>query len=211
MPDSKPLKAQIKSTQTQVAAQQAQLVPSSGVVTAQPARSYPSSTAAYEDGVGFDSPTETIASTMRPMWNTPDTAIQQQKVHTVNMPTAATASGIAISPSVASTKLVAIPDMTAAVTATAGSQVQVSWSFSGHLNSVRASASFALYRDGTQIAPTVYGSSPAAGAKFSMTQTFIDSPGGGLHAYSVYWAVSNGVLTADGKGRYVHGLVLKPQ
>jgi len=211
MPDSKPLKAQIKSTQAQVASEKAQLVPGTQVVTPQPARSYPSSSAAYQDGVGFDPPTETIATTFRPIWNTPPAAVQQNKVTTVNLPAASTATGVAVSPSMSSSKFVAVPDMTAAVKATAGSQVQISWSFSGVLSVATAVASMALFRDGQQIGPTLHGSGPASNAKFSIAQTFIDSPSGGLHAYSVYWSTNVGRLTADGKNRVVHGLVLKPQ
>jgi len=107
--------------------------------------------------------------------------------------------------------LVAVPDMTVGVKATAGSQVQLSWSFSGALSIATASAAFALFRDGVQLGPTVYGNSPSNGAKFSTQQTFIDSPSGGFHVYSIYWSTNAGTLTADGKGRFIHGLVLKPQ
>jgi hypothetical protein len=205
------LRQAIEKTQDQLATDKEQILPASKVVVVGPARSYPSATAAYEDGTQFDSEIVGIHTTVRPMWRTPDVAIQQNKVITTNLPPAVTASGLIVSPSVTSAVLVGIPDMSAAVRVPAGSQVQVSWQFSGSLSASTASASFALYRDTVRIGPVLYGNSPANNAKFSMSQTFIDTPSPGLHAYSVYWATSAGTLTGDGKGRVLHALVLKPQ
>jgi hypothetical protein len=205
------LKQDLQNTQAQVQAQTAQVVAGSQVVTPVPARSYPNSPAAWEAGTSFDSDVVQVNQTSRAMWQTQPAAVQQNKVNTLNMPTAVMAKGIAISPSVTSAKLVAVPDMAVGIRGTAGTQVQLNWHFAGSLSTSTAAASFALFRDGLQIAPTGYGSSPTNGAKFSFAGTYIDSPTTGAHAYAIYWATNAGTLTADGKGRYLSALLLKPQ
>lgn len=205
------LRQAIESTQQQVNAQQEQILPASKVVVDQPARSYPSASAAYEDGIGFDSPTVGINQTFRPMWRTQDVAVQQNKVITTNMPKAITSTGIAVSPSVTSPNLVSAPNMSVPVKVPAGTQVQISWQFSGALSAATASAMFALYRDNVRIGQILYGQSPVNNQKFSQSQTFIDNPPPGLHSYSVYWATTGGTLTGDGKGRSIQAQVLKPQ
>jgi hypothetical protein len=205
------LKEQLKSAQEDVKEITEQTIPSSKVALPVPARAYPSSVEAYEAGIKFDNPTVRTYTTVRPQWRTPGAALQNNKVTTLNMPKVVVAKGIKQSPFSTASHLTSMPDMTAIVTAAAGVQVQVSWHFSGSLSTATAVASFALFREGTQIGPTTYGNSVANNGKFSVSQTFIDVPSVGLHAYSVYWATSAGSITADGVGRYLHALALKPQ
>jgi hypothetical protein len=211
MADSVPLKKQIQSALRKVGAVEEQIIPASKVVLPGPARSYASSTASFDQDTEFDSPTVGLHNNFRPMWRTPDAAIQQNKVITTKLPPAVTASGIAVSPSVTSAALVSMPDMSAPVNVQGNAQVQVSWQFSGALSTLTASAAFALFRDNIQIGPTLYGNSPANGAKFSVAHTFIDTPPPGVHSYAVYWSTTAGTLTADGKGRVLHALTLRPQ
>jgi len=213
------LRKAIQDTQAQVTAQQKQTLPASKVVVVGPARSYPSSSAAYEDGIGYDVPFVGTNTTFRAMWRTQDVAVQQNKVITTKLPDASIANGVQHSPSVTSSKLVSAPDMTVAVVIpghsgdgnAGGGQVQITWHVSASLSLATAQASFALFRDNVQIGPTVYGGTSQNGGKFSVSQTFIDTPGNGLHAYAVYWATSAGSLTGDGIGRYIHALPLRPQ
>ena len=208
------LKQQVASVQSAVADVSEQVVPGSGVVTPKPARSYPTSTMAYDSGTAFDVPTETINKTFRPMWRVPDVAVQQNKVITTNLPPAVTATGVVVSPTMTSNTLASVPDMSAPVRHKAGTQIQISWSMSAALSTATAQATFAHYRDNVQIGPLVYGSSPADAQKFSVSQSFIDTPGGRghpVHKYAVYWSTNAGTLTADAKNRVMHILTLKPQ
>ena len=203
------LKDDIKKLKTGLKTQQDQTLPGSHVVTPVPARSYPTSPIAFEDGTSFNTDVRTINNNFRPMWNTRESAIQQNKVTTLNLPKVTQALGIAVSPTMTSTKLVSLPNMTVGLAGTAGVQIQVAWQFSGSLTPSSAVASFALFRDGLQIAPTMYGSN--SNGKFTVTGSYVDAPLTGLHAYSLYGAVSAGTLTADGKSRLISALPLKPQ
>jgi hypothetical protein len=213
------LKDQLKNTQAQLDSVEQQTIPAGKVVIPKPARSYPSATMAFEGGTSFDPPTVRTNTSFRPMWKTPDVAIQQNKVITTKLPEASIAKGVTQSPQVTSTALTAMPDMSASVVVPGhsgdvnqgGGQVQISWQASASLDAATSVASFALYRDNKQIAPTCYGSNPNANGKFSVQQTFIDTPGNGLHVYAVYWATSAGTLTADSTGRFLHALALRPQ
>jgi len=211
MADSVPLKKQIEKTLKRVNAVEEQTLPATKVVLPGPARSYGSSTASFDQDTEFVPPTESFNNNFRPMWRTPDAAVQQNKVITTKLPPAITATGIAVSPSVTSAVLVSTPDMAAPVNVQGNAQVQISWQFSGALSTSTASAAFALFRDNVQIGPAIYGNSPSNGAKFSVGHTFIDTPPPGVHSYAVYWSTTAGTLTADGKGRVLHALVLRPQ
>ena len=212
------LKQIIKETQSQVTANQEQILPGSKVVSQGPSRSYPSATAAWEDGIGYTPPFVGTNQTFRPNWRTLDVAVQQNKVITTKLPDASIAKGIIQNPSMTSAKLVSVPDVTVAVVIPGhsgdvnkgGGQIQINWHVSAGLSVATAQASFALFRDGVQIGPTVYGATPNNGGKFSVAQTFIDTPGNGLHSYAVYWATSAGTLTGDGIGRFIHALPLRP-
>jgi hypothetical protein len=205
------LKQQITDVKEQADAERQQRISSGRVHLPQPARSYVSNEATYDDKSSFDSPTVGTNTTFRPNWVTQDAAIQQNKVITTNLPKAVVATGAAVSPVMTSPTLGAVPDMQIAIRVPAQSQVQVSWQVSAALNSTTASATFVLYRDNVKIGTPLYGASSAANNKFSVSQNYIDAPSAGLHSYSVYWSTSAGTLTADSKSRSITGLVLKPQ
>jgi len=202
------VKDDLKKVAEQVAANDAQVVTKAPNAT--PARSYPSPTATYEDSAFFETPFVRQNVTSRAMWKVNESAIQQRKVITTSLPAATGVSGIAVAPATTNTALVAVPDLTIAVNAT-GAQVQISWNISASLSVNTATASFAVFRDGIQISQTQYANSPANNQKFSASQTIVDSPALGLHAYSLYWSTSSGTLTADGKNRSISGLILRPQ
>jgi hypothetical protein len=205
------LKQRIAQTQNDLKAVEEQTLPSTKVVTDQPARSYISNNANFDGNAAFAPQAIGIHTSFRPSWRTPDAAIQQNKVITTNLPTAVTATGVAVAPVMTSATLGGMPDMSVAVRVPAVSQVQISWHVSASLDSTTASATFVLYRDNVRIGTKLYGASSAANNKFSVSQTYIDAPSAGLHSYAVYWATSAGTLTADAKSRAITGLVLKPQ
>ena len=201
------LKTDLEKVKEQVAANEAQIVTTPPRTV--PARSYPAPTqSGYTDEL--ESPFGRTNNNFRAMWKVGETAIQQRKVITTALPTASSASGIAISPATTNANLVAVPDLTIPVNAS-GFQVQISWNISASLSLNTATASFAIFRDGVQIGQTQYANSPVNNQKFSASQTIVDKPSLGFHAYSVYWATTAGTLTADAKNRSVSGLVLRPQ
>lgn len=202
------VKSDLKKVTERLDANEAQVV--TKAPNAIPARSYPSPTVAYEDNAFFDPPFVRQNVTSRAMWKINETAVQQRRVTTTALPAASSASGIAVSPATTNAALVAVPDMTIAVNAT-GAQVQISWNISASLSLNTATASFAVFRDGILIGQTQYANSPTNNQKFSASQTVVDKPALGIHAYSLYWATTAGTLTADGKNRSISGLVLRPQ
>jgi len=205
------LKDDLKVVKRQVSSEVAQVLPNTKVHADTPARSYPNTPAAFPSGIQFNSDIILLNTISRPMWQTQPAAVQQSKVNTLNMPQATTSTGIKVSPQVTSPNLVAVPDASVSLKGTAGTQVQINWQCSAALSTSTAAASFALFRDGKQIAPVAYGHSPSNGAKFSVSGTYIDSPSIGYHSYALYWATSAGVMTGDGKGRFITAIVLKPQ
>jgi hypothetical protein len=213
------LKQQIEDARKQITGIEEQTIPGTKIEFPMPARAYVASGSNFDSGAGFESDVVHGNTTFRSMWRTQDAAIQQNKVITTRLPDAQIAKGLAQSPSVTSTKLTAVPDVTVAAVvpghsgniSQGGGQVQISWHISAGLSSAAAQASFALFRDGVQIGPTVYAGTPNNNGKFSVAQNFIDTPGSGLHSYAVYWATSAGTLTADSANRYIHALALRPQ
>jgi hypothetical protein len=204
------LKEQIAAQQKQADAQERQIVSGSRVVVNRPARSYPNSTFTFDNNVGFDPDSEVLNSQSRPMWKVGN-GYRPELVAPRGIPVPVSATGIQVSPVITSGVLAAVPDMTLAVRATANVPVQVSWQVSASLATSTASGAFILYRDGQRIGQFLYGNSPANQAKFSVTQTYIDNPGSGLHAYSVYWSVTGGTMTADANNRLISAMVLRPQ
>lgn len=174
-----------------------------------PARSYPSPISTYDEDSQFQNPFDRTNVTMRPMWRVQGAAVQQIKVITTALPQAISATGIVVSPATTNALLVAVPDCTIAIQAV-GVQLQISWNISASLSTNAATASFALFRDGIKIGQTQYGQSVANNQKFSVTQTILDNPPLGFHAYAIYWATSAGTLTADQKSRSISALVLRP-
>lgn len=187
-----------------------QIVSSTAVPNPGPARSYPSPTATYDEDSQFQSPFDHTQTRMRPMWRIQETALQQRKVTTTQLPSATQVTGIAVSPATTNVAFVAIPDLTIAVNSN-GSQVEIVWNVSASLSLNTASASFALFRDGIRIGQPQFGNSPTNNALFSVSQTVRDSPSLGFHSYSVYWSTTAGTLTANGKQRNISALVLRPQ
>jgi hypothetical protein len=188
-----------------------QIVPVNQSANSVPARSYPSPAHTYQEDAQFVNPFDRTHVTMRGMWKIDQTAIQQTKVITTALPPAiSNAVVLASSPSTTGASLIAVPDMTVAIRTT-GAQVQINWSVSASLSSSANFGSFALFRDNVQIGPTVYGDAPGNNQNFTVSESFVDSPSLGLHAYSVYWATSGGTLTADKKNRYISALILRPQ
>jgi len=202
------LKMQIKKA---LAEASSQIVPVNQSANSVPARSYPSPAHTYQEDAQFVNPFDRTHVTMRGMWKIDQTAIQQTKVITTALPPAVTGSVIkASSPATTGTSLIAVPDMTVAIRAT-GAQIQINWTVSASLSNSAQFATFALFRDNVQIGPTMYGDAPSNNQNFTVSQSFIDNPSLGLHAYSVYWATSGATLTADKKNRSISALILRPQ
>ena len=204
------VRSQLKRVEESISQANAQIVPVSRTANPVPARSYPSPAHTYQEDAQFPNPFDRTSVTTRPMWKIDTTAIQQTKVITTALPPVSTASGVANNPATSGTSLIAVPDLTIRVNAT-GAQVQLKWSVSASLSSNANTASFALFRDGVQIGPTLYGQSVANNQKFTVSHTFDDKPPLGFHAYSVYWSTSAGTLTGDTKNRYISALILRPQ
>lgn len=204
------LKDDLKKVGIKLVGIEAQTTTSTSAPNVLPARSYPSPTATYDEDSQFQSPFDHISTRFRPMWRIQETALQQRKVTTTQIPPIVQATGIAISPATTNATLVAVPDLTIAVNSN-GNQIQISWNISASLSLNTASASFALFRDGIKIGQPQFGNSPTNNALFSVSQTVPDTPGLGFHSYSVYWATTAGTLTASGKQRNISALVLRPQ
>ncbi len=188
----------------------AQIVPINKSANAVPARSYPSPCHTYQEDAQFPNPFDRTSVTLRPMWRIEETAVQQRKVISISLPPVTQVTGITVSPTSTSATLVAVPDMTIPVNSS-GAQVQISWNISLSVSNSTADVSLALFRDGTQIGPTQWTVSPAAGEKMSVSQVWIDRPSTGFHGYSLYWATTSGTITADTKNRSISALILRPQ
>jgi hypothetical protein len=204
------LKDELKKVDTKVKATSDLVIAGTQTQNIVPARSYPSPVATYEEDSQFQNPFDRTNVTMRTMWRIQGSAVQQTKVITTALPQAISATGVIVSPFTTSTGLVAVPDCTIAIQAI-GVQLQISWNISASLSLNTSTASFALFRDGVKIGQTQYGQSVANNQKFSVTQTILDNPPLGFHAYAIYWATTAGTLTADQKSRSVSALILRPQ
>ena len=204
------LKDALAKAKADLAANISQIVSANATPNVVPARSYPSPTSTYQEDSQFTSPFEHTNIRSRPMWKIESAAIQQTKVITTTLLPTTSASGVVVSPATTNAALVSVPDLTIPANAI-GAQIQISWNVSASLSLNTATASFALFRDGIQVSQTTYGQSVANNQKFSVTQTYVDKPPLGVHAYSVFWATTAGTLTADLKNRSISALVLRPQ
>lgn len=206
------LRKVVAHLQEQLSGAEAQTTTSAKFPNATPARGYIASEATQDQRSEFADPFSRIGSgRFRPTWVTQPAAVQQTKVITTNIQPPANAVGSANAPATTSATPGGVPDMVVALRVGANSQVHIAWSFSGSLSATTLTATFALYRDGQRIGQPVYGMSPQVNGKFSVSQSFIDSPQAGLHSYAVYWSTSGGTLTADAKSRQITALNLKPQ
>jgi len=179
-------------------------------------RSFTNPDDVYDDVVGFDTIYGTFQpGVFRPMWRVRPSAIQQNRITTVNSPTGTgtpqvTSSykqGVVLGPSTTSTTLLLVPDMSTSIQ-TFGA-VQVGFQITAQTVNANDPANFAIYRDGVQIAAT-FQQSGGANTNFTISQTIVDNPTPGIHVYALYWSKTTSTLTASGKARSIYAINLKP-
>jgi hypothetical protein len=150
----------------------------------------------------------------RALWQTPVNAVRSQIVSQKSSATpansteqGAAASGLLNNPTTALATLSAVPDMSVSLGCNSNVLVNFQGSFQGPSS---ATATFALYRDGTQIGRELFLSPPVTGAPFLVSIAATDAPPDGTHAYSAQWATSAGTLTAAAYARTIQAVNQRP-
>lgn len=184
-----------------------------------PMRTYLSPTDSYEDEIGPDSATASLApGAMRAMWAVADQ--QQASVPVTNLTssgntesifTSAIQGGIAQNPVAPATTWASVPQMIRNIRATGG-PIQISGSVSVRSSVANDTAAFGIYRDGVLIGNHVTHTLPATVSSATLVQlSAVDNPTPGVHVYSMAWSPGSGTLTAVSNQRNLYLTNLTPQ
>jgi|SRR5208282_4528208 len=183
-----------------------------------PARTYISPTDSYEDEIGFDNPTHSLApGSNRGMWavneqqqaSVPVTVLTKSGNTTSNT-LAAIQGGIPQNPKAIATSWAAVPQMIKNVAVTGPVMIQASVSVRS--SAVNDTIAFAIYRDGQLIGNHLTHTTPATASASTLVQlSAMDNPPSGNHLYALYWSPGTGTLVANSNQRNLYAINLTPQ
>ena len=153
----------------------------------------------------------------RPLWNTPNIAVVNEKVGSIKSsasvqgvsPAQATPSGIFLSPTTNLTTFTVVPNMAQVVQASG--PVQVSFALNVQTVNANDPVSFAIFRNGVQASQVFVASAGAANTTFSASGTYTDNPPLGYQVYDVRWLKGVSKVTAVGLQRTLQVLNLRAQ
>jgi hypothetical protein len=193
--------------------------PESGVVYHPPRLPRPilSTLDTFDQNTQIETYGDTFAVGRRPMWNTPNVAVSNEKVGTIRSsaavssatPSYPTQSGSLSGPSTTLTTFTVVPNMAQVIKASG--PVQITFSLNASTANANDPGTFAVFRDGVQVGQQYKGSAGAGATAFSVTGSFTDNPPLGYHVYDLRWAKGTSTLTAIGKQRSIQILNLRAQ